>query len=310
MNNDKNKHRLTPRTIAIIVLAVVVLAEGAFLLLRRKPDSSAAGKDAAVSASASPETQQDADGDGKADDAEVSPDGSDAPEVSTAPDDKKSDEKKPDNQNSDNKNAPAQTPAVSVPPENQGKAYAGEIAVLANYAKSPTEGTIAYLLGGELLGEQMQKFLPALLNMSGQTVEALQAELDTALNLPTGTTSLTITGEQALSADDINDAREQVRTLQKSFAAIAAEFADYPSFTDADWASIGSDLGISAADAKRMLTDITTSSETMSGLLSGADVTEGYRVTLTTNTGATMQTNVYCIAGKWVTSAFFNLEFT
>ena len=48
----------------------------------------------------------------------------------------------------------------------------------------------------------------------------------------------------------------------------------------------------------------------MADLLSGADVTEGYRVTLRTNTGATTQTDVYCIGGKWVTKAFFDMQFT
>ena len=170
------------------------------------------------------------------------------------------------------------------------------------------EDPTIYLMGGDLLGEPMQRFLPALLTMGGQTMDVMKTEMDAALNLPEGTTALTITGEQALGADALSAAREQLRVMETSFAAIAESFSGCEAFTDDEWNAIGSELGLSAADAKRLLTEITASSKTMAGLLSGTDVTEGYAVTMKTNTGADMATNVYCVAGKWVTNAFFNIE--
>ena len=294
---SENRRRLNPRTIAIIVLALVVLAEGAFLLLHRRSDD-AGSADAAASTAA-----ESADGSETADPQESGSDTEQDPSAEKG-------EASPDNQQSGGAQPPAQTPTPSIPPENTGKAYAGAIAALANYAKAPNEATLGYLLGGELLGDQMQIFLPALLGMSGQGVDALRTEMDAALGLPAGTTSLTITGEQALPADEISAARERLRTIEQSFSAIVTGFSEYTGYSDSDWASIGSQLGISGAEAKRMISDLTTSSKTMEGLLVGSDISEGYLVTLKTNSGATMQTNVYCISGKWVTTAFFNMEFT
>lgn len=300
--NNEKKRRLSPRMIVIIALALVVLSEGAFLLLRRKPSGADASGPDAAAVSAEPGSATGEEGSATT----AAPDASGTPE-SSAKSEEKSGDKKSDSKDS-GAEAPVQTPAVTIPPENQGKAYAGAIAVMANYAKNPSEATLAYLMGGDLLGEPMQRFLPALLTMGGQTMDVMKTEMDAALNLPEGTTALTITGEQALGADALSAAREQLRVMETSFAAIAESFSGCEAFTDDEWNAIGSELGLSAADAKRLLTEITASSKTMAGLLSGTDVTEGYAVAMKTNTGADMATNVYCVAGKWVTNAFFNIE--
>ena len=291
MNSIENKRRLSPRVIVILVLALVVLAEGAFLLLHRSPGGTDAG---AAAASAAPaEQEQDA-----------------QPSVSAAPEETASETSSaPDGKSDSSAQSPAQTPVGTNKPESPVKPYAGVITLLENYVKSPTEDSIAHLLGGELLGDQMQRFLPALLTMSGQDTGLMKAELDASFGLPAGTAALTVAGDRALSNAELNDAREQVRTLEQSFASIADGFSEYSAFTDADWNAVGSQLGLSGADAKRLIAEIGDSAAAMAQLLSGADVTGGYAVTLKTNSGETAATNVYCVAGKWVTSAFFNMEF-
>ena len=321
--NNERKRRLSPRMIAILVLALIVLAEGAFLLLHRRQTGGTT--DQTVAASAKPDEAA-PDGD-KADAQDTAADATAAPQATdsagqTKPDstdksgsksgDSKSDGSKSDGNKSDGNSsnqAPTETPAVSIPPENREKPYAAAIAALANYAKTPSEGTLAYLLGGELMGAEMQKFLPALLTMSGQSVDLLYTQMDAAMELPEKTTALTITDAQPLSETDVSTARDRVRTMETSFSAIAQSFNDYAAFTDDEWASIGKQLGLSGAEAKQMISDLTTSSRTMAGLLKDADISEAYLVTMKTDTGETAQTNVYCISGKWVTTAFFNMEF-
>ena len=307
MDHTGNRRKLSPRMIVILALALIVLAEGAFLLLHRKSGGTDAGADTAAAAESTEPAQEN--GSAQAE-ASAAPE---AGKTETTPAPSETADEKAGSKQAESKDggaqAPAQTPAVTIPPENRGKAYAGAIAGLENYVKSPSAGTIAYLLGGELLGEQMQRFLPALLTLSGQGTDLMQAELDAAFGLPAGTTALTITGEQALGADDLNTAREQLRKLEQSFAAIAESFSEYSAFTDEEWKSIGSQLSLSGADAKRLIREIADSAGAMAQQLSGTDVTDGYAVALKTNTGATTATNVYCIAGKWVTSAFFNMEF-
>ena len=316
--NNERKRRLSPRMIAILVLALIVLAEGAFLLLHHK-QTGGSSTDQTVAASTKPdETAPDGD---KADAPDTAADTA-APQTTDSAGQTKTDstdksDSKPGDSKSDGSNsgsdtsnqAPTETPAVSIPPENREKPYAAAIAALANYAKTPSEGTLAYLLGGELMGAEMQKFLPALLTMSGQSVDLLYTQMDAAMELPDKTTALTITDAQPLSETDVSTARDRVRTMETSFSAIAQSFNDYAAFTDDEWASIGKQLGLSGAEAKQMISDLTTSSRTMAGLLQDADISEAYLVTMKTNTGETAQTNVYCIGGKWVTTAFFNMEF-
>lgn len=322
--NNERKRRLSPRMIAILVLALIVLAEGAFLLLHHK-QTGGSSTDQTVAASTKPdETASD---DDKADAPDTAADATADPQTTDSADqtktdstdksgsksgDSKSDGSKSDGNKSDGNSsnqAPTETPAVSIPPENREKPYAAAIAALANYAKTPSEGTLAYLLGGELMGAEMQKFLPALLTMSGQSVDLLYTQMDAAMELPEKTTALTITDAQPLSETDVSTARDRVRTMETSFSAIAQSFNDYAAFTDDEWASIGKQLGLSGAEAKQMISDLTTSSRTMAGLLKDADISEAYLVTMKTDTGETAQTNVYCISGKWVTTAFFNMEF-
>ena len=328
--NNESKRKLSPRMIAILVLALIVLAECAFLLLhhRQNPGAGAARTD--VSAASAPAATA------SAGEKEPAPDAGSqttaAPQTTASADQTQksgSDKSGSKSENgskdssktgSDTANvvidpsgsaspAPAQSPAVSVPPENKDKPYAAAIAALEGYAREPSETALASLLGGELLGEQMQKFLPALLDMSGQDVMLLYTQMDAAMELPENTTSLTITDAQPLSTGDIDTAQERVRTMQSSFSAISQGFSDYVGFTESEWDSIGSQLGLTGAEAKRMISDLTTSSKTMAELLNGAEISEAYLVTMKTNTGATAQTNVYCIAGRWVTTAFFNMEF-
>ena len=317
--NNERKRRLSPRMIAILVLALIVLAEGAFLLLHHK-QTGGSSTDQTVAASTKPdETAPDGD---KADAPDTAADATAAPQTTDSAGQTKTDstdksDSKPGDSKSDGSNsgsdtsnqAPTETPAVSIPPENREKPYAAAIAALANYAKTPSEGTLAYLLGGELMGAEMQKFLPALLTMSGQSVDLLYTQMDAAMELPDKTTALTITDAQPLSETDVSTARDRVRTMETSFSAIAQSFNDYAAFTDDEWASIGKQLGLSGAEAKQMISDLTTSSRTMAGLLKDADISEAYLVTMKTDTGETAQTNVYCISGKWVTTAFFNMEF-
>ena len=305
-----NKNRPTPLEIAMLALAVLILLEGVYLVFLK----SAAAKQNAAEPEAQSAAQTAAPADGEAQDASESApdaDSADTPDASAAPAETSggSDGESSSEPDSDSAQAPVQTPKVTIPPENKDKPYAGAIAVLSNYAKSPSAGTLAYLLGGEMLGEQMQRFLPALITMSGTSADAMIDEMDTVLALPEGTTSLTITDAQPLPAEEIDSAREQVRAIETSYAAMAEGFSDTASFSDDDWAAIGRQLGLSGSQARRLLRELADSSGAMAGLLSGADVTEGYLVTLKTNTGAAAQTSVYCIAGKWVTSAFFNMEF-
>lgn len=306
-----NKNWPTPLEIAMLALAVLILLEGVYLVFLK----SAAAKQNAAEPEAQSAAQTAAPADGEAQDASESApdaDSADTPDASAAPAETSggSDGESSSEPDSDSAQAPVQTPKVTIPPENKDKPYAGAIAVLSNYAKSPSAGTLAYLLGGEMLGEQMQRFLPALITMSGTSADAMIDEMDDVLDLPEGTTSLKITGAQPLSAEEISSAREQVRTMETSFAAMSDGFSDTNSFTEDEWAAIGASLGLSGSQAKRLLNELADSSRAMANLLSGADVTEGYCVTLRTNTGATTQTDVYCIGGKWVTKSFFDMQFT
>ena len=70
MEHKSEKKRLTPRTILIIVLALVVLGEGAFLLLHRKADPAGGSE-----ASGAGQTQTADSGDAQ-DGANADPDGS------------------------------------------------------------------------------------------------------------------------------------------------------------------------------------------------------------------------------------------
>ena len=293
--------------IAMLALAVLILLEGLFLLHLK----SAAAEQGAAAPEAQSTAQAAASGDGNAQESASGAESSDAPDASAPPEETPagSEGENASASGSGSAQAPVQTPKVTIPPENKGKPYAGAIAALSNYAKSPSAGTLAYLLGGEALGEQMQRFLPALITMSGSSADMMIDEMNTVLALPEGTTSLTITDAQPLPAEEIDSAREQVRAIETSYAAMAEGFSDTASFSDDDWAAIGRQLGLSGSQAKRLLNELADSSRAMAGLLSGADVTEGYLVSLKTNTGAAAQTSVYCIGGKWVTSAFFNMEF-
>lgn len=321
--NNNRKRKLSPRMIAILVLALIVLAECAFLLLHHKPAAGAGAAQTDVSASSAPDDAASAAAKEPAQDA-----GSEttaAPQTTASADQTQKSSSDKSGSKSDNSAntgspsgtsapsgaspAPAQSPAVSVPPENKDKPYAAAIAVLEGYAKEPSVTALASLLGGELLGDQMQKFLPALLDMSGQDVKLLYTQMDAAMELPENTKSLSITNAQPLSAEDVSKAQERVAAMQTSFSAISEGFNDYVSFTDTEWDSIGSQLGLTGAEAKQMIADLTTSSKTMADLLNGAEISEAYLVTMQTNTGAAAKTNVYCIAGRWVTSAFFNMEF-
>ena len=302
------RSRPSPLEIAMLALAVLILLEGVFLVYLK---SAAAEKGAAAGeAQSAAQTAAFGGGDAQenADPAESAnaPDASAQPEETDAGTQSEQDASAPD---AGGVQSPVQTPKVTIPPENKDKPYAAAIAALSNYAKSPSLGTLSYLLGGELLSEQMQRFLPALITMSASSADMMIEEMDAVLDLPEGTTSLTITGAQPLSAEALSDAREHVRTMETNYAAIADGFSDTSHFSDDDWAAIGRDLGLSGSQAKRLMAELADSSRAMAGLLSGADVTEGYALSLKTNTGAAAQTNVYCIGGKWVTSAFFNMEF-
>ena len=301
----KEKQRLNSRSILIIVLALIVLAEGAFLLLHRKDASGSAGGTAA--AAAEPDGKQDA-GDQPSGDGSPAPDGGDKTAAEKKDADQPGASAAPDGDGT--AQAPSQTPPPEIPKENKGKPYAGAIAAISNYMKAPSEATLAYLLGGELAGEQMQRFIPALFDMSGGTEEMLRSELIADLDLPADAATLKITDERALSQDQLRTAHEKLQEIQLSFSGMGGLADEIKGYSDAEWAEFGSQLGLSGADAKRLLTELTSSAGSIASLLSGASITEGYQVTLNSDSGATTVTNVYCIGGNWVTSAFFDMQFS
>lgn len=305
MDKKKSPRRINYRIVAIVVLALVVLAESAFLLLHRGKDAGASGAgSAAQSASAAANTDGTA---SDSPDAQSSDDPADASDGSADPD--ASDAPQSGADNSGSTQQPTQTPAVVIPPENKDKAYAAAVGAIASYAKSPSVATLAYVLGGELTGDQMQRFLPALLTMSGSSAELLEQEVNTDLALPEGTNSLIVTAEQALSPDQISAAREKLQDIQLSFSTMGELANEVRTYSDADWEEFGAQLDMSGPDAKKLFSDLTGSSNAIAAALSGAEISEAYQVTLKSNTGDTMVTNVYCINGKWVTAAFFDMQF-
>lgn len=304
MEDKKSPRRINFRIIAIIILSLIVLGEGAFLLLHRGGDAGSSGADAAAAGTSDAPQNGGTDGAGaQASDApDADPDASADPAASDTPQNGGTE--------SGSVQQPVPTPAVVIPPENKDKAYASAIGAVASCAKSPSVGTLAYVLGGELTGDQMQRFLPALLTMSGSSLELLEQEVNTDLDLPEGTTSLVITDERALSQDQINAAREKLQDMHISFSTMGELANEVRSYTDADWQEFGSQLNMSGPDAKKMFSDLTGSANAISSTLTGAEISEAYQVTLKSNTGDTMVTNVYCINGKWVTSAFFDMQFS
>ena len=307
----KKKKALNLRASLIILLALIVLGEGIFLLTHRKGGSPAAN-DSAAASGAPADGQESASGDGQ-----PSADASSAPDADAASEtDKKSSDADPkasdtqDASGNSGSQAPAQTPPVEIPPENKDKAYAGAVAALSNYMKSPSAATLAYVLGGELAGGQMQRFLPALFTMSGGSEEMLRAELTADLDIPEGTASLTIAGEQALSKEELQSASQKLQDIKLSFSSMGDLADQVKSFSDADWEEFGAQLNLAGPQAKELFTELTGSANSIASLLTDAKVSEGYQVTLKSNTGASTVTNVYCINGKWVTSAFFDMQFS
>ena len=307
METEKKTKR-NPLTILIVVLALIVLAEGIFLLANRK---NAAPADPVAASGAPADNQNGSPADGQpSDDASGAPDNGAGSAGGDKNDADPNASAAPDNGADSGSAAPAQTPPIEIPPENRDKAYAGAVGALSNYTKSPSTATLAYVLGGELVGEQMQKFLPALFTMSGGNEETIRDELAADLDITTGTTSLTVAGEKALSAEQLQSASDKLKDMEASFSSMGALADEVKSFTDSDWNEFGSQLNLSGPQAKQLFMDLTSSSSAIAGMLSGAKITEGYQLTLKSNTGDTTVTNVYCINGKWVTSAFFDMQFS
>ena len=307
----KEKKALNLRASLIILLALIVLGEGVFLLTHRK-GGSPAENDSDAASGAPADGQESASGD-----SQPSAEASSAPDAaaesgnekkSSGTDPKASD--KQDTSGNSGSQTPAPTPPVEIPPENKGKAYAGVVGALSNYIKSPSAATLAYVLGGEFAGDQMQRFLPALFTMGGVGEEMLRTELTADLDIPEGTTSLTIAGEQALSKEELQSANQKLQDTKLSFSSIGDLADQVKNFSDSDWEEFGAQLNLTGPQAKELFTELTGSANSIASLLTDAKVSEGYQVTLKANTGASTVTNVYCINGKWVTSAFFDMQFS
>ena len=306
------------RTVVIVLLALIVLAEGAFLLLNRRSGPAASGTEA----SAADQSGADDSGDGGTD-ADTAPDdgdvSGDASGSAATPDPNGGGQTGGTDAGGtagtggaagggSGTQAPIPTPAVVIPDENKGKPYAGAIGILQNYVKSPSVGTLGYLMGGEVCGDQMQRFVTSTLMMSGQSFEQLQTQMNTSLDLPQGATSLVVTGETPLTQEQLTNARNQLRQQEDQYRALGEAYAEYKSLNDTEWEQLGSSFGMSGPDFKKVVLDLGDSASAMASRLSGADITEGYTVTLQTNTGVAIQTAVYCIGGKWVTNAFFDTQ--
>ena len=312
----ESKRRLSPLTIAIIALSVLIVAEGAFLLLHRGSDAGAAG--GASAAAGADAAASDGAGDASADaDAPADAAGSAAGQSADGSTDSKGDDKaknggskSADKSGSGGTNAqtPVQTPAVEIPEQNKGKPYAAAIAYLQNYLSSPTQTTLSYLLGGELTGDQMARFLPAALTLSGQSFEEIQAQMSADLNLPQGAATLVVTNETPLSQEDLSAAAAQMQVQLDNYTAVSESFRDYKSFNANEWEQLGAQFGISGTEAKQLVLSIGDSAAAMADRLTGVSVTEGYDVTLQAGNGEILQVKVFCINGKWVTAAFFDTQ--
>ena len=308
---SESKRRLNPRTILIIVLAVIVLAEGAFLLLHRpadRPDNgaSAAGSAADGGTADGPDDSAGTSG-GETGESGESGDGS-GDVAGTTPDSGETGDGKKASDKSGGAQTPAQTPAVVIPEQNKGKPYANAVGILQNYIQSPSVATLSYLLGGELTGDQMQRFIPAVMTLSGQTFEQLQAQMTADLDLPQGATALVVTNETPLTAEQLSAAASKMTAQTENYRAISDSFREYKSYNNSEWEELGAMFGLSGADARTMILNIGDSATAMADRMDGAAISQGYELTLQAGNGAAFLVKVYCINGKWVTGAFFDTQ--
>lgn len=322
--HTKPKRRISTSMIIIIALAVIILAEGAFLLLHRSPGGSAGGE-ASAAAGTDAASADGADADDGSSDAAVTgstssdaskPDDSAQSGDSTKSSDKaKSTESGKSGSKASGKSgsgadapAPVQTPAVTIPEQNKSKPYAAAIGILQNYMSSPSPATLGYLLGGEFTGDQMTRFLPAILTLSGQSFEQMQTQISAALNLPQNASKLVIVSETKLTQDQLSAASAQIKEQLENYQAISESFKEYKSYNTSEWEQLGAQFNISGTEAKSLILGIGDSATAMADRISGANISDGYDVTLQADTGEAIQVKVFCIGGKWVTGAFFDTQ--
>lgn len=176
--------------------------------------------------------------------------------------------------------------------------------------KNPSVETFGTMIGGTLVGDEIGTFISSYFSLLGmgddEIIDALAGDLEGA----------TVKQKEAvqLEDDEIKDYQDQLKDAVDSYKDMLSTIEDELADTsDDEWESQAEMFGKSADELKALYNDIRDSLEKIINTLDGAEISEGYRVTVeTTDSEGQTESEDICIFnvdGKWFSEALFDMSF-